>query len=313
MKKPNRVIAHVVGGQFYSGPRSVHLHKYHSALFRWYLDHGVLFTMIDEMQDLDLLERSLKAIGPEAILVWNGVRAPKGDWRTIYQEQGWFAQYHTMYLDPDGVCGAAMVDLEPDGDLGEEFNRWREEHIKRNIKIFSTKVGAGGGPTQAIPKPPYVLVMGQNEGDTSLNWSPTRRMRDLAKWVLDSTSLPVVFRPHPSSHPAFDAHARLTVNSGSPLYPTIKQATAVVGLTSTTLLESALIGRPTVVLGKGVWPEEGVLRNATPKTLPGVLANAIATWSPTEAWPWINALRKVQVDLHAPDFSHPRNVKALLG
>jgi len=312
MAKPDRVIVHLQLGHFHAGPRSRHLHKYHVALSEWYLKHGVLFVPVDEN---DKTADMLNAIQPEGVLVWNGLvrEVPKGSWRIFYQEQGWFAQQHTMYLDSVGVCGAAMADLQPDPDIGEEFYRWREAHIQRYTKAFATKTLAPSASWQKVPDPPYVLVMGQNEGDTSLKWSPIPRMRDLVKLVLRSTDLPVVFRPHPSSHPALDKNPRLTVNSGSPLYPTMERASAVVGLTSTTLLEAALIGVPTVALGKGVWPEAGVLRNATIKTLPGVLANALATWSPEEAWPWINALRKVQIDLHNPNFSHPRNIKTLLG
>lgn len=294
------------------GPRAEMFYRTYEALGRWYLDHGVVLTAVDGAPDV--AER-IRRIGPEAVVLWGAGRdhpdLAEGPWRTIHTEQGWFPQSRTLYFDDAGVCGDAMRGLAPES-TGDNFRRWRDAHLQEFWHAHATSLHTGG-VIQPVPSPPYVLVLGQCESDLSLEWSAVHRMQELVGLALASTELPVVFRPHPASYPAVDAHPRLQVVRYSPLYPTIDQATAVVGCTSTSLLESALIGRPTLALGRGAWPEgRRAVWRVEPDDLPAALDAAPREWMPEAAWPWLNALRQVQVDLRAPAFDHPRNRKVLL-
>lgn len=308
-----RLVVRVENGMARYGPQAEMLYQTYEKLARWYLDHGVVLATVDGTPDAT--ERVAR-MEPEAVLMWSyerGIPGLKdGPWRNIYQEQGWFPQVRTFYIDGAGVCGAAMRDLEPE-PVDDDFRRWRDALLQEFWASHATSKHSVA-VIQPVPSPPYVLVMGQVEADTSLEWSPIHRMHDLVRLVLDSTDLPVVFRPHPSRHPAIDPHPRLQVVRYSPLYPTIEQAAVVVGCTSTALLESALIGRPTLALGKGVWPDNrDVVRHVRSDELAGAIEAVPKEWSPQAAWPWLNALRQAQIDIRVPVFDYPRNRKVLLG
>lgn len=295
--------------------RAPTLRAFYAELRRWYLEHDVLLHTIERDQHA---AEEVRRLAPEAVLVWGagpvGPGIEEGPWRIIRQELGWFPQGWTTYFDLAAGTGGALAGVNPDPDLGD-FADWREQFLVSRWGAQAT--GSVEEPlTESPPPPPYLLVLGQSEGidDPALKWSAVKTACGLVALALTSTDLPVVFRPKPCTHPSIATHPRVRISRGAPLYPLIDRATAVIGCTTTALLEAALIGRPVLALGRGAWPEGSLaVRTVSPESFAGELARVTQAWHPEAAWPWLNALRRIQVRMDTPDFSHPRTRQVLLG
>ncbi len=248
----------------------------------FYADRGIAYSHGSTIQDCDHL------------IVWNG----RGDYwaGTEYWlacEVGWLPQSSTWYANRGGTTGLAKwPDFTP--ELADDYGDWKAEFAQRQQR----KVVTGDQPAKGrdpVPEPPYVLVIGQMERDTSLIGSPIQSMAQLVAMVKQSTDLPVVFRPHPGDTRVVDYG--VPVVRWSPLYETLANAEAVVAISSTCLLEAAMLGTPAICCGYNVFSDI-----PAPYTIPRAGSVASLTRMLRQAWDWwqpdymIDYLRRQQID-----------------
>lgn len=154
-------------------------------------------------------------------------------------EWGFMPQAETFFIDPRGLCNDSILM----GDLG-----W----------VGADAVNAVAAQRAALqkrhPVKPrgYVLVPLQIENDTSILY--TTRYRTMDEFIDDIALMypgqEVVIRPHPKSTAVRTPRHQLhRIESGGTFMEWAAGASAVVGLTSTSLIESAMLGVPTFALG----------------------------------------------------------------
>lgn len=229
-----------------------------------------------------------------------------------------------MYMDNRGLHGDAMYDesIEQDYDKAS-WEAEKKAYLATVEGKYNTSMEAkenrisNDTEVKGLPDD-YVLLIGQLENDTSMLFNPIQRMQQLVDEV--ATALPdttIVYRPHPISV-ARNRHkvtlpGNVVLVSKSPLYATMRAARAVVGLNSTVLLEAALIGKPAIAMGDGVWKSHQSTIIRTDKVN---LRNTLAIctqeevdWSRRDAF--IRHLFHIQVQMDKPVFND-RNKKVLL-
>ena len=275
-------------------------------LKRFYESHGDRFHATT---DRDMTVRREH----DRVILWNG-RGPvwaelcgKAD---LNIEVGWLPQAGTVYANRYGTTGAAQWP-NPDLTVRRDYRAWRKAHLERHARVIvSGNLPAPG--IDPVPTPPYVLVIGQLVRDTSMIGSPVQDMGILLRFVRACTDLPIVWRPHPGNASGTKYSAALegvTCVPGSPLYPTIQGATAVVGISSTVLLEAALCHVPAICIGRNVWSDlpwpHTIPAVADDMKLGGLLADAARKGGAWRSWKpdgLCDFLRRQQVDVHAPVF-----------
>lgn len=234
-------------------------------------------------------ERSRRpgGIAPDLRIVWNG-RGPSfaeleglnTDHQTvIFVEVGWLPQAETFFGNYYGTTGKALwPDFSP--TIPDGYTAWKIPYLDRMERVIVSGTLPPPGKS-ALPEPPYVLVVGQLERDTSMLGSPIRTMRDLLACVVEQTDLPIVFRPHPGepSDAKLAKEFGVALSPASPLYPTLRNASYVVGVSSTCLLEAALVGTPAVCLGKNVWSDL-----PWPYTIPRSAPDDLSAWLTRDRW-----------------------------
>lgn len=262
---------------------------------------------------------------PDVVFLWNGYHESHqkvanplrgGDWKVVFHEVGWLPQYSTMYMDNHGLCGDALKHEEWVPFDAEAYARQRADLIKKGLGAYSTSKQLGDlgrrGPTMEEPPPPgYILILGQLEQDTSIQWAGSiKTMQGLVDAV--GSAFPthqVLYRPHPvqPKRVALPHHVRWVDNTG--LYETLRRAQAVIAINSTALLEALLLHVPAVALGRGVWPDDGsVVRITQPDKLQECV-NGPANPNVVDRFLW--HLLNVQVSTTNPVFNE-RNRRVML-
>lgn len=202
------------------------------------------------VQRFDLGDNAFKALTvvkhARMVLIWNGLQggsciiARACRRRAIphaFFEWGLAPQGSTFSMDLTGFCGDSFLN----GPLGWVTNadlramRERRDALQRQYPLEDEG---------------FVLVPLQIHNDTQIIYnSPYQNMDQMLAHVRRSfPGMRIVVRPHPKS-----ANKRVPdgfeTGSGGSFYDWARRASAVVGITSTCLWESALLGKPVFALG----------------------------------------------------------------
>ena len=227
------------------------------------------------------LPHILEQFKPNFVFCWNGSSA--GDVTTatiaqahgakmVFSEQGWFPQKTTLYFDfagCNGKCGTRhkkLPPLKPEHHLA--FIESRRQYIEEigETKRFPTAKFTINPPD--LSKPVFVPL--QDERDLNIiQDSPFKTMNDFvghiaAKWPQHS----FIVRPHPKyPTPALDAYPNVRMdNPKRPMFESLAACGVVVGINSTTLLESALLGYTVISFGESLATGTGLFYDARPET-----------------------------------------------
>ncbi len=198
-------------------------------------------------------EALLDRFDPAWLFVWNG--GSDGDRITqkhaaqhgipvVYAELGWFPQATTFYFDPCGTNARSEIrNLDLTGvEIDPRLDSWVARYLAE----------MGWGP---VDPGEYVFVPLQDERD--LNITLASPYETMAEFV-DALSLRFpdkrfVVRPHPRfPDVVLNERPNVDVRSGGGLYGWLRGARSVVGINSTILLESLLMGKPTFSVGAGL-------------------------------------------------------------
>ena len=191
----------------------------------------------------------------DCIYVWNGNFPYQFDFLNYaanrkvainYMEVGWFDQENTYYTDASGVnyksnIAKTFVDSQKYYEKGALFS---EEYKRTKFRGKSTSDD-------------YILVPLQVESDSNITlFSPFKKMEHFIQFL--SGWLPphsrVIVRAHPKSNlRKFSLPSGYEWSSENNLFEDIRRAKFVVGINSTVLLQSLVLGKAVVAFGNGIW------------------------------------------------------------
>lgn len=229
--------------------------------------------------DHEHLPHVLENFNPEFVFCWNGSSA--GDMATatiaqahgakmVYSEQGWFPQAPTLYFDLSGCNGKC-------GTKNRSYPALTDAEHKRFIarrKAYITEVGQAERfdvDTFKISPPDLskpVLVPLQDERDLNIiQDSPFKTMNEfvgfLARHYPDQS---FIARPHPKyPNPTLDVYPNFQLDDPKrPMFESLAACGMVIGINSTTLQESALLGFTVVSTGESLATGTGLFVDIRP-------------------------------------------------
>ncbi|MCY1232853.1 hypothetical protein D9M68_532380 [compost metagenome] len=225
----------------------------------------------------------LESFRPDFVFCWNGSSA--GDVTTgtiaqaygakmVYSEQGWFPQSTSLYFDMagcNGKCGTRnrrYPHLSP--DQWRRFIGIRRAYIEQigEQERFTCTQYEIREPNVAKP----VLVPLQDERDLNIvQDSPFKTMDEFLSFLSKAwPAIQFIARPHPKyPNPALGKYQNVSLdNPKRPMFETLANCGMVVGINSTTLLESALLGYTVVSFGESLATGTGLLHDARPGRVP---------------------------------------------
>ena len=225
----------------------------------------------------------LEKYRPGFVFCWNGGSA--GDVATatlshafgakmVFSELGWFPQKDSLYFDLTGCnarCSTAGQKFKAPADGAmATFLKRRKAYMDQTPIAHLADHSAFAIAAPDLAKP--VLITLQDERDLNIiKDSPFRLMNDFVGFVARRwPETKFIARPHPKyPNPFLDAYPNVTIdNPKNPMAETLSKCGLVIGINSTTLLESALIGYPVMSFGDGLGTGTGVFFDARPETAP---------------------------------------------
>ena len=245
-----------------------------------------LTWLCEDHRHMDIVMENFK---PDYVFCWNG--SSTGDLTTttiankygakmVYSEQGWFPQKSTLYFDFTGCNGKCSTRNKeyPELTPGQKntFLKMREQWLNEIGEKDNYNISKYDIQTIDLNKPIFVPL--QDERDLNIvQDSYFKTMNDFLGFL--SQAYPdqkFIARPHPK-YPSPDLSNYPNVeldNPKQPMFETLKQCGMVIGINSTTLLESALLGYPVISFGESLATGTGLLCDARyddyPKTLNGI-------------------------------------------
>lgn len=188
----------------------------------------------------------------QLVFIWNG-NDPGGRWLArlcrslgkdhLFVEWGLLPQAGFFHIDPGGIVG--------DSTLCEELDWVTEEHVAAYEAFRSAHLAARNWSYRGDPQN-YVLVPLQIEHDSAVYLhSPVHTNHELLeRAVREYPDREVVARPHPKQlREAVDVPG-VRVERERSTMDLAQDAGLVFGMTSTVLLETAMLGAPTVAIGR---------------------------------------------------------------
>lgn len=232
------------------------------------------------------LPNVLENFRPDFVFCWNGSSA--GDVTTatiaqshgakmVYSEQGWFPQAKTLYFDLSGCNGKCGTKNRRYAPLSvaetANFVKQRKSYIEGigEAARFATDIFQIEAPDRAKP----VFVPLQDERDLNIvQDSPFKTMDEFVGFLARTyPSNRYIVRPHPKyPKPALSQYENVHLdNPKKPMFESLAACGMVVGINSTTLLESALLGFTVVSFGESLATGTGLFIDARPDVHPADL------------------------------------------
>jgi hypothetical protein len=223
------------------------------------------------------LPLTINKFKPDFLFVWNG--SSPGDEATatianalnvkvVFSEQGWFPQSESIYFDFSGCNGRCSTIntkfpvLTKQEEL--EFHQARQIYLSKFATDFESDRNSFCIQDPDLTK--HIFVPLQDERDLNIiQDSPFKSMDDFLLYL--TTTFPKVkflVRPHPK-YPAPHLSKYKNVKLSDPkksLHYQLSKCGLVIGINSTVLLESALIGLPVVAYGQGLATGTGLFYDA---------------------------------------------------
>jgi hypothetical protein len=180
------------------------------------------------------------------VVIWNGMQqlgplvTNLCDMRQIpkfYIEWGMLPQKETYFIDPTGFCGKSI--------LCKDISWVNENDL---LKLYETRLDLQD--KYPISDEGYILVPLQIENDTQiLQFTKYRNMKEFIRdieYMYPNSKIIVKAHPQSTAKRQFD---RAVVTEQKDFMLLASKASLIVGLTSTTLYEAGILGKPVVALG----------------------------------------------------------------
>jgi hypothetical protein len=183
------------------------------------------------------------------VLIWNGLqdKAPlaarycrRRGVPHAFMEWGMLPQNETFMVDPRGFCGDSVLC----GDLGWVTDQDMQllGHVREQLR-----------EDHPISDNGDVLVPMQIFDDTQVLYhTPYDTMQEFVEHLIEIFGRDkLLIRPHPKGGADYSELGVRVDNPKTPFLESACRARCVVGLTSTCLLEAAVLGKPVLALGDG--------------------------------------------------------------
>ncbi|WP_211233843.1 DUF354 domain-containing protein [Maridesulfovibrio bastinii] len=227
----------------------------------------------------------LDRFAPDFVFTWNG--SSIGDETTatlsqahgakmVFSEQGWFPQKDTMYFDLTGCNGKCSTKNTtwaiPEKNGASQLLAARKKYITQAglNKLFDVDTCDIAEPN--LSKPIFVPLQDEHDLNILLD-SPFKCMDSFVSFLCKTYPRHrFIVRPHPKyQKPNLDNYDNVElVNPRIPMFEQLSRCGIVIGLNSTTLLESALLGFPVISYGVGLGTGTGVFHDAIPEAPPAL-------------------------------------------
>lgn len=186
-----------------------------------------------------------------AVMCWNGQQAihepikytcKKYDVPFWYVECAFFPQSKYYYLDKKGINASMSL-------MDDDLSWVTQEHIHQ-FNIFREKYLAG---RKYNGRGEYILAPLQIESDTNIiKHSQFKTMQAFIDYVENKyPNDKVLFKTHPVQH-MLSYRTKYPLIRNGQFLSLAQNAKLVVGINSTCLLESLMLGAPTIALGEGL-------------------------------------------------------------
>lgn len=235
--------------------------------------------------DHEHLPLIMETYAPDFVFCWNG--SSLGDVATssichsygakmIYSEQGWFPQSSTLYFDMtgcNGKCGTKnkayplLTEMQAD-----TFLKARAEYIE-SVGIDSLFNKYIYQPVVVdLSKPIFVPL--QDERDLNIvQDSPFKTMDEFVSFLIKIyPNQKFLVRPHPKyPKPSLSLFDNVIIDDcKKPMFESLVKCSMVIGINSTTLLESSLLGYKVISFGEGLATGTGLFLDADVKCPPKI-------------------------------------------
>ena len=181
------------------------------------------------------------------VVIWNGMQrggplvtnlCKIRNIPTVYIEWGLLPQSTTYLIDPKGFTGNSI--------LCEDISWVNETDL---LKLYETRLDLQ--EQYPLSDRGYVLVPLQIENDTQiLQYTKYRNMNEFVRDIeYMYPNNKIIVKPHPKST-AKRSFNKAVISTEPNFLKLASEASIVVGLTSTTLCEAAVLGKPVVSLGQ---------------------------------------------------------------
>jgi len=249
-------------------------------------------------EDHNQFDYILQKFKPDFTFCWNG--SSPGDVMTttfacltnskmIYSEQGWFPQKSSVYFDFQG-CNAksSMANkkyLELNSSQRSQLIRCRNDYIREVHWVGGEEKDDFTHKTIDLNKPIFIPL--QDERDLNIvQDSPFKSMNAFVSFLANKyPQFQFRVRPHPKfATPYLDSFDNVTLdNPKKPMFESLSECGLVIGINSTTLQESALLGFPVISFGKSLATGTGLFIDATDTNYPENLSELDRNLSEVES------------------------------
>lgn len=229
--------------------------------------------------DHDHFPYVLESFAPDFVYCWNGsspgdlitaTLAASANAKMVFSEQGWFPQSKTLYFDMTGTnarCSTRNKYYAPLTDKErQKFLVLRKAYIK-SLGIESLfDIDSFVITPPDFSKPIFVPL--QDERDLNIiQDAPFKKMDHFVKHLAEQfPDAQLRVRPHPKyPDPYLSEYSNVTMDSPKkPMFESLSECGLVIGINSTTLLESAMLGKTVVSFGESLATGSGLLHDHRP-------------------------------------------------
>ncbi|MBX9749761.1 MAG: hypothetical protein K5Q68_09125 [Roseococcus sp.] len=228
-------------------------------------------------EHLDLLTESFK---PDFVFTWNGsspgdrvtaTLASAAGAKMVFAEQGWMPQKDTIYFDMKGTnanCSTRNSRFAAVTSLADQarFNEIRRNFI--DMSKFRNPINVTRLEIRPFDMSKAIFVPLQDERDLNILLdSPFKSMQALLQFLTEKLpSAKFLVRPHPKyPNPQLDTFDNVEVaDPKKSMFDQLADCGGVIGINSTTLIESALLGYSVVSLGGSLATGTGLFLDWAP-------------------------------------------------
>jgi hypothetical protein len=221
----------------------------------------------------------LESFAPDFVFCWNGsspgdlitaTLAAAAGAKMLFSEQGWFPQSKTLYFDMTGTnarCSTRHKFYPALDDKSQSrFIKLRSDYLKAigMEQLFDSTAFSIAPPD--LSKPIFVPL--QDERDLNIvQDAPFKKMDEFVGFLHERLpGMTLLVRPHPKfPNPHLSEYANVVIDDPKkPMFQSLSECGMVVGINSTTLLESALLGKTVVSYGESLATGSGLLCDLRP-------------------------------------------------
>lgn len=229
----------------------------------------------------------LQKFKPDFTFCWNGssfgdtvttTYACKANTKMVYSEQGWFPQKTSIYFDFQGCNAKSSIANVKRQKLNA--TQYSQLVAKRNDYIKDVGWPDSGEKStfthKAVDPTKPIFVPLQDERDLNIiQDSPFKSMNSFVSFLSkEYPNAQFRVRPHPKyPKPYLDDYENVTLdNPKKPMFKSLAECGLVIGINSTTLQESALLGYPVISFGKSLATGTGLFIDASENNFPRSLS-----------------------------------------